>query len=895
MIRLYLLTLFIIAGRVCAIGAPSLSPEAGKLVLKDDWYIQPSSEVSEKGETLSSTSFEPKHWYRATVPSTVMANLVADGVYADPYFGKNLRSISGEVYPIGANYSNIPMPPSSAFRLPWWYRTRFAVPPDFKGKRIQLHFDGINFRANVWLNGRKIASANKIAGSWRLFEVDVTGSLVSGKGNALAVEVFPPTPEDLAITFVDWNPAPPDKGMGLWRPVYLTTSGPVDVRFPQVVTKLDLPSLDTAHLTVTAELHNSTDQPVKGVLRGRIENTIEFSQPVRIEAHQTEIATFSPGSYAQLNLRKPKLWWPAKVGPQNLYGLHLQFETAGVVSDESSIQFGVREVTSELDKGHRLFKINGKNILIRGAGYSFDMLLRESPEREEEELKYVRDLNLNTVRLEGKIADDHFLELTDKYGILVMAGWCCCDHWEKWSDWDGEDRLIASESLKDQIRRLRSHASVFNWMNGSDNPPPPEIEKMYIHVLKQWNWPNPYESSASEKPTPVSGESGVKMSGPYKYVPPSYWLLDTRNGGAFGFNTETSPGAAVPPIEGLREMLPEDHLWPIDSTWDYHAGGGTFKNIGVFANALNSRYGAANNVQDFAMKAQAMTYEGERAMFEAYGRNKYVSTGVIQWMLNNAWPSLIWHLYDYSLRPGGGYFGTKKACELLHVQYSYDDRSVVVVNSFYREYKSLEVSAEVYNLDLTKKFARKINMDVASDGVAKAFVLPQIAGLSTTYFVRLFLHDQAGQEVSSNFYWLSTKPDTLDWDRSTWYYTPVKTYADFKELNTLPQVNLHLSATNNAKGVDGEATTRVTVENPSKSLAFLVHLKMMKRSRDPEEDDPTHESEILPVLWQENYFSLLPGETRQVTGSYEKSDEGTSAPFIAVDGWNIVPKSLEIR
>jgi len=877
-----------------------------RMTLTTGWFIQPSTEVQDRGETISTAEYKPKHWYPTSVPATVVAALVHNQVYADPYFGMNLRNITGVDYPIGQNFSNIPMPPESAFRAPWWYRTQFTPPADYRGKRVLLHFDGINFRANVWLNGKQIAGSDKMAGAWRLFEIDVTDEVRPGAPNGLAVEVFPPTPDDLAITFVDWNPAPPDKGMGIWRGVYLTASGPVALRFPQVITKFDLPSLDKAHLTVTAEVRNVSTHAVKGVLKGQIEN-IQFSQPVTVERGETKVVTFAPDQFQQLNLTNPRVWWPVQLGPQNLYTLALQFETGGAVSDQLETRFGVREVTSELDKSsaapqslnghgqaypdsHRIFSINGQRILIRGAGYTFDMLLRESPEREEQELKYVRDMNLNTVRLEGKIVDDNFLRLTDEYGILVSAGWCCCDHWERWQNWDDEDRVVAAESLRDQIRRIRSHPSVFNWMNGSDNPPPPDVEQMYIGILKQLNWPNPYESSATAKPTTVSGETGVKMTGPYEYVAPSYWELDKERGGAHGFNTETSPGPAVPPIDSLRRMLPEDHLWPINSMWDYHAGGGAFRTINVFTTALNARYGPSSNVEDFAMKSQVMAYEGERAMFEAYGRNKYVSTGVIQWMLNNAWPSMIWHLYDYYLRPGGSYFGAKKGCEPLHIQYSYDDHSIVIVNSYHKPFTGLKASAKVYNLDMTEKFSKDAPVDVASDGVQRVFNIPDIDGLSKTFFVALSLADSSGKQVSENFYWLSTQPDILDWAHSSWYHTPTQTFSDLTGLNSLPRVDLNVTSTSEVNGADG--LTHVTVTNPGRNLAFAVHLRVMRpaRFRDPEAEN--NETELLPVMWEDNYFALLPGETRQITATYSQASAGRGPLEVWVDGWNVSAKSL---
>jgi exo-1,4-beta-D-glucosaminidase len=556
-----------------------------------------------------------------------------------------------------------------------------------------------------------------------------------------------------------------------------------------------------------------------------------------------------------------------QTGPQNLYPLDLQFETGGKVSDSAQIQFGVREVTSEVDaQGHRLFRINGKNILIRGAGYTFDMLLRSTPERQEDELRYVRDLNLNAVRFEGKIEDDRFLDLADRYGILVMAGWCCCDRWERWQDWGDEDRKISVESLRDQLRRLARHPAVFDWLYGSDNPPPPDVEKVYLEVLRETEWPNPYQSSATAKPTTVTGPTGVKMTGPYEYVAPVYWYLDTKNGGAHGFNTETSVGPAPPPAESIRRMLPKEHWWPIDAWWDFHAGGGQFKNIGAFTKALNARYGEASSLEDFSKKSQMMAYEGHRAMFEAYGRNKYSSTGVIQWMLNNAWPGMIWHLYDWYLRPGGSYFGAKKGCEPLHVQYSYDDRSVVVVNSYYQQFSNMKVVARVYNLDMSLKWSRDAVADVAEDSSTRVYTIPEIAGLSPVYFVSLELQDPSDDPVSRNFYWLSSKPETIELEKSTWYYTPTKDFADYTALNGLPAVELNVEARPSAGG------TTVTVTNPSKALAFGVRLKV-KRDGD----------EVLPVIWEDNYFSLLPGETRRVTATYR----GSEKTVVEVDGWNV--------
>ncbi|HTM41336.1 MAG TPA: glycoside hydrolase family 2 protein [Terriglobales bacterium] len=856
--------------------------QEARLPLAEGWTLQSSARVSDSGQMLSLPGHSTTGWYTTTVPATVLTTLVNHNVYPNPDFGMNLRQIPGTTYPAGENFSNISMQPGSPFAVPWWYRTEFEVPASYQGKQVWLNFEGINYRANVWLNGKQIASEKNMAGMWRTWEFNVTDAIHPGEKNALAVEVFAPQATDLAITFVDWNPLPPDKDMGLWRGVYLATSGPAEVRHPHVLTDVNIPSLASAHLTVTAELHNATGQPVKGTLKGAI-GDVKFDQPVELAANETKEVEFTPQQYSQLNISNPRLWWPWQMGAQNLYGLHLEFDTDGGISDQQDTKFGIRQVTSEMNpNGYRVFSINGKRIVIRGGGWSPDMMLRQNPQRLEDEFRLTKDMGLNTIRLEGKLETEHFFDLADRYGILIMAGWCCCDAWEKWPKWPPENFDISQESLRDQIRRLRNHPSLFVWLDGSDNPPPPDVEQNYLNVLKACRWPNPVVSSATAKPTSVTGNSGVKMTGPYEYVAPSYWETDKTRGGAYGFNTETSPGPAIPVQESLEKFIPKDKLWPISEDWGYHAGGGAFKDVHVFTEALNSRYGTATDLQDYDRKAQLMGYEGIRAMFEAYSRDKYNSTGVIQWMLNNAWPSVIWHLFDYYLQPAGGYFGAKKATELLHAQYDYDDHSISLVSSQYTPANGLKVTATVYNLDMKQKFNKQVTADAGPDSSQKLFALPSIDSLTPTYFLRLTVDDSAGKRLSTNTYWLSTKPEKLDWEKSTWYYTPTAQFADYTALKKLPTVKLNASSHNGQES--GNEVTHVTLSNPSKSLAFFVRLKLAKGKGG---------QEVLPVIYQDNYFSLLPGEKRDVSISYRSSDLGGARPVVEVSGWNVAPAAAE--
>jgi exo-1,4-beta-D-glucosaminidase len=858
-------------------GAATSRISLERISLEKAWRIQSSCKLTDSGETISHVGYGAQSWLATTVPHTVLGAQVDAKLFPDPFYSMNLRAIPGTTYPLGKIFTNLPMAEDSPYKCSWWYRTEFHLPTQSEGKNIWLHFDGINYRANVWVNGKQIANSEQVAGAYRTYAFNIKDVARASGNNAIAVEVFSQTDTDLGINFVDWNPAPADKAMGLWRPVYVTLSGPVSVEYPSVSTRFTDDSLKTAELTVIGELQNGTGQEVSGTLEATLEGIGTVEQKVSLAPDEHKTVVFDPAQFAQLHIENPKLWWPYPLGPQNLYRVTMSFRSADATSDTASANFGIREITGEKNPdGHQLFRINHRTILIRGGGWAPDMFLRVNRDRMEKELRYVRDLHLNTIRLEGKLETDEFFDLADRYGILVMAGWCCCDHWEHWNKWQPVDHEISKASLASQIQRLRSHPSMLMWLNGSDNPPPADVETDYISVLQQYHWPNPFISSASATPTTVTGPSGVKMSGPYDYVPPSYWLSDPGHwGGAYGFNTETSPGPAPPVESSLAKFIPKMNRWPHDDVWDFHAGLGKFTQTNIFDNAMSVTYGPPKSEDDYQKKAQAMAYDGERAMFEAYARNKYRSTGVIQWMLNNAWPSVIWHLYDYYLVPGGGYFGAKKANELVHAQYSYDDRSVVVVNSLYEPQKALKLRTRVFDLDSKERFSDVHDVDLEPDSVARVLTLPPMAELSTPYFVRLDLSDSSGKVVSSNMYWLPQQLAELDWEKSNFFTTPAK-YADMTSLANLPAANVEWSSQTEHRGE--EELIRVTLKNAGKNLAFLIHADLTRGRSD---------DAVAPVLWDDNYVSLLPGEARTILATVRNRDLAGSAPVVKVNGWNL--------
>ena len=370
------------------------------------------------------------------------------------------------------------------------------------------------------------------------------------------------------------------------------------------------------------------------------------------------------------------------------------------------------------------------------------------------------------------------------------------------------------------------------------------------------------------------------MSGPYDYVAPSYWYVDQHNGGAFGFNTETSPGPAIPSLASREKFLPDAKAWPPTATWSLHYGGGEFVNLKVFDEAMEAVYAKPQSAADYERIAQTMEYDSERAMFEAYSKNKYTSTGVIQWMLNNAWPSMIWHLYDYYLDAGAGYFATKKACEPLHIQYSYDDQTVVVVNSTYTSAPGLHANVHVYNLGWKELYSADSAVDSAPDSAQRVFSLPEslFSGAERLFFIDLVLKDTAGHVQSRNFYWVPGTLTAFNWAKTDYTHTPAERHEDLTALANLPAANIsaHAEIETTSRGRE----IRVHLDNQSGALAFQLRAAARSASGGL----------IAPVFWSDNWIELTPGESTTLTALLPESE--TAVPSIQIEGWNVAAQTL---
>ena len=652
----------------------------------------------------------------------------------------------------------------------------------------------------------------------------------------------------------------PDRNAGIWKPVYLKTSGAVVLGSSTVNSELPLPRTDSARLTIYSSLRNASAQQVRGVLRATITRPgkpdLQVEQPVTLAAGEQREVSFTPEKFAQLTVHNPDLWWPYTLGQPNLYDLQLEFRQYNRPIDASHLRFGIRSVQQyrdqdqqfpELGKGGNFYlKVNGKDFLVRGAAYTPDLLYANDPNRDAAILGYVKDLGLNMIRLEGKFPGDHIAEMADEMGIPLMYGWMCCNQWEKWNQWDDEDTRVAQDSLRSQIEGLRSHPSVFVWANGSDGKAPPDVLAKYHAILSDLHWQNATVDTVSSLATDESGErdwDGIQMAGPYSWRPPSYWFAG-RYAATRGSTAEQGDNEQIPPFASLKKFIPPDKLWPINDAWFFHAGSNP-KNAALTSirRAVDRRYGVSNSAEEFARKAQLAHYESTRAQFEAFAAGGWDNHKMtIYWMLNNHWPSFFGHIFDYYLRPGGAYYGAKKGLRPLSVVFdsyatgNHDHANITVVNQTPTDQKGLAVRVRVYDLQGRVRDDRSAgDINVTSGGAVQVLALPRLARDSSVLFVRAQLLDTTGKVVSENVYWQSQQLDDVgDPSNDSAFELKQRSWADMTGLNYMTQVPLDVTASRTANPGDDRVTIRL--HNPSQRVAFFERAELISTPegrRDP--------------------------------------------------------------
>jgi len=893
------------------IGASQLFASDSKpcrIELVENWKLVSAREVHSEGSTISTTGYNIAGWYSINrMPATVLQILQDDGIYPDLYFGKNLRE----------------KVPQDLYKQDWWYRVIFKAPvSDF----YTLEFPGINYRAEIWLNGEKIAGNKQVVGMYVAHEFNVTQWIKKGSENVLAVRV---TPEqkiqnvngvELADSWFDWinwkylgyNASPddtsygsitsfvPDRNAGIWKPVYLRTTGGVLINNALVNSNLSITD-SIAQLTVFANLHNLSAQPVNGILKGIISRKgkpdIFLEQFVNLSPDENREVKFTPENYPQLVVSHPDLWWPYTMGIPALYDLQFEFESNRILLDSTHIRFGIRSITQHRDNnengGNFYLKINSRDFLIRGADYTPDLLYRYAPGREKDILRYVKDLGINFLRWESKISSEHMIELADEQGIPMMFGWMCCNQWEKWDQWDEEDHSVASQSLRSQISMLRSHASVFVWANASDGIPPEPICEDYNEILRELHWQNAVVNTVSAFAKDSSGNriwDGIRMEGPYCWRPPSYWFSG-KYPATGGSTIEQGDNEQIPTLESLRKFIPEDKLWPINDTWYMHAGAWPANcSLGNIQLALEKRYGPSKSVEEFVRKAQLAHYENARSLFESYAACGWATHKMTAyWMLNSHWPSFYGNLIDYYMSPGGVYFGAKKGLRPLSVvfdSYATGDNSqakIIVFNQTPGDVNGLSVRVRVYDLDGNLRDNRSVNdISISFNGIKQVMLLPKYPESSQVFFVRCQLFDKSGKLVVDNPYWKSQKDDDVGPQKND-YYTSLQQqkWADMTSLNTMPAANVEIEA--QQKMVGEENHVKIRLHNPSEHIAFFERATISE-TRDG--------NEILPIQYSDNYVTVFPGETIEIHSVIWKN---SNANWVKLEGYNTPGISVQIK
>ncbi|HEV2351394.1 MAG TPA: glycoside hydrolase [Terriglobia bacterium] len=897
------------AGSVSALLVPQiahLAPAGQRAELQTGWRIVSAQNVSARDEDVSKPAYDASHWHAIPrMPATVLQALEDAGEFSDLYLGMNLTH----------------KVPADLWKQDWWYRVTFDAP---EAEVYSLIFNGINYRADIWLNGRQVADKNHVVGMYNSFEFIVSKYILSGRENVLAVKVTPERklPDvdgvELADSWLDWinwkylgyHDAArhadisfvPDRNAGVWKRVFLSTTGKVLVRNPCVVTDLPLPATRPAALTVYCDLRNGVSTSVSGTLRGEISRpgkpTISFQQKVELAADETKEVVFDPATYTQLTVHDPDLWWPYEWGEPALYQLKLEFSVDGKVSDTSTTNFGIRKITQHRDAdndfpqvgtgGNFYLKVNGTDFLMRGGCYTPDLLFKNDPHRDRAIINYSKDMGMNMLRWELKIADDTMLDRADREGMPAMQGWMCCMQWEKWKQWDAEDRWVALASLRARIRNLRQHPAAFIWANGSDGRAPDDVRAQYHQILKELHWQNAVVDTVSNYAKDAAGHTlwdGIHMLGPYSWRPPYYWF-NGQFPAAQGSCAEQGDNESIPPFESLKKFIPADKLWPVNEYWYYHSGANRGNStLDTIQKAVEMRYGKPTDGEDLCRKAQLAHYENTRAQFENFAADAEATHKMsLYWMLNSQWPSFFGHLIDYYLKPGGAYFGAKKGLRPLSLVFDYyatgDRRTahIYVVNQTLAARRDLKATVRFYNLDGSVKFSKELTgVNIGPATREEILTIPRIGGMSSTYFVRCQLSSSDGAPMVDNLYWQSTTDDDIGGPQNeTAFILKQVAWADFTALNTMPGAEAGISGS--VKQTGDESRAKITITNNSSHIAFFMRAEV---TRGPDGE------EVLPITYEDNYVTLFPSETRTLWAKFRTADLSGRKAHLRLEGYNV--------
>lgn len=857
------------------------------------WKFKKVSEIQASPEMLSSVAYSAKDWMPAAVPGTVLNSLVANKIYPDPYFGDNNRkerALIPDLNDAGIDFYH------------YWFRTEFDIPKKFRDQKIWLKFNGINYRCEIWLNGKNIGS---MTGMFNAQQFDIT-HLANHKGkNILAVKVKSvdvPGSSNRSknvrigavgenanggdgeigknvsmLMSVGWDFTAPDgirdRNTGIWREVELFATGPVLLEDVFVLSKLPLPDTTATEETIKLALVNSTDRLQTGILSGSIKEAgVSFSKKVVLAAGERKAITLTPKEFEQLHIRSPKLWWPINKGGQHLYHLDLKFTIAGITSSHVSTRFGIREISSDQntpDRSRR-FLVNGHPVFIRGSNWVPEAMLRNTPGRTYAELRYTRQAGINLLRLwGGGIAEsDYFYQLCDEFGILVWS--------EFWITGDTRfptDTALYFKNMEYTVKRIRNHASSAYYVSANEST---EI-KGAAELIRRLDPSKGYQ--------PQSECCGIHDGSPYKYENPMQYFENTaskRGSRVDGFNPEY--GAPILPVlSSLKQLMPKKDLWPANNlVWSYMDGGGFHQMTTKYREAVE-QFGKPESLEDYARKAQFVGAMNFRSIWEVWNYNKFgygdrFASGLLFWYHNSPLPQTSARFYDWFLEPTAGLYYSQNGLAALHPQFDYLKNTVSVYNDYRQAFKGYRVKATVYDINSREVLMLDQNIDIPADGLSKDVLkinFPEY--ISQVHFIKLLLMDTTGKVVADSFYWRSK-----DEYKGAWTMTG-PAISGFQQINKLKKTTLDVQA--KASSFADKIVIKATVNNTGNSISFFTQFRLIGKDG----------RSIKPAFYTDNFFNLLPDEQQAITIEIPLEYVENHVIRLFVEAFNVVAKEVVVK
>lgn len=868
-----------------------LSPLGNKQYqLTEGWEMQEANVVLASGKSVFEMAGNRDGWYNATVPGTVLTTLVEQGVYPDPYFGLNNLQI-----------------PDDLCRKNWWYRINFDYPQQLlKGESAHLLFNGINYKADVWLNNKLVGN---ISGAFIRGNFDIT-DMLKEKNNVLAVHIYPPNnpgipheenkdwfgPNGGALcldgpTFIssegwDWIPGIRDRNIGIWQDVVLSFGRNMSIENPKVITDLALPDTTVAKITVDTDIYNSSAEARIVKLQAKIENIV-VQKSIEILGGERKTISFSPEEFKELIMKNPKLWWPNGYGKQHLYNLDLILSEAGEVIENKTVRFGVRELSYELaidtddrkilrvgysptdvkqkgvplfdftkrrsltDEGYKgteiaslrknisldnfykieasenpflVIRVNGQPIFCKGGNWGMDDgMKRVSRERLEPYIRLHKEENFNMIRnWTGESTEKVFYDLCDEYGMLVWNDFSISTEFYNLNPLD-EELFMANAT--DIIKRFRNHPSIAIWCPRNEGYAPKDLENRFQYLIASEDGTRHYHGN--------SREMNLRGSGPWHYIKnPKTYYTDFAD----GFNSELGT-PSVPTYSTLKKFIAEEDIWPIGDVWYYHDLHLESFEWKDYIEAVN-KMGAlpAKNAEEFCRRAQVVNYNSHKFMFEAWNHKMWNSaSGMLLWMSHPAWASMIWQTYSYDYETHGSFYGSKKACEPIHIQWNLNDKKLVAVNTTLKSYKNARASLSVYSQYGEKLFNKQLRLNISANNITNSDAIQISDNIDELVLVRLELKDANDQLLSVNDYWYDKGVQNAP--------------------NALVNIETSKLRIDNIKKNIHKNKVTFNIINTSKSIGSFIKLNIAN----------AYSGEIiLPIYTSDGYFNLLPNESKMI-------------------------------